>query len=53
MPYTVACSSCDAELRIPDNAIGRTFKCPKCGKPVTMDVAAAPRVEPPISVLVP
>ena len=34
MPITVVCMSCGARLRGPDNAAGRTFVCPKCGKPV-------------------
>lgn len=31
MSVFVSCSSCGAKLRAPDNAAGRTFKCPKCG----------------------
>lgn len=34
MPHTVVCTSCGARLRGPDNAAGRTFECPKCGKPL-------------------
>jgi predicted RNA-binding Zn-ribbon protein involved in translation (DUF1610 family) len=40
MPLTVACTSCGAKLRAPDNAAGRAFKCPKCGTRVTVDSAA-------------
>src|SRR4051794_33702252 len=28
---TVACSTCGARLRAPDNAAGRRFKCSRCG----------------------
>ncbi|HTU93188.1 MAG TPA: hypothetical protein VMF69_24120 [Gemmataceae bacterium] len=51
MPVTVACTSCGAKLRAPDNAVGRSLKCPKCGKPVTVDAITA---QPPVaSVLTP
>jgi hypothetical protein len=45
MPLTVVCTSCGARLRGPDNAAGRTFECPRCGKPVT---ATAITTEPPV-----
>jgi predicted RNA-binding Zn-ribbon protein involved in translation (DUF1610 family) len=31
MSLSITCSSCGAKLRAPDNAAGRTFKCPRCG----------------------
>lgn len=31
MSLSIACSSCGAKLRAPDNAAGQSFKCPKCG----------------------
>jgi Domain of unknown function (DUF4190) len=36
MPIEVACGKCGAKLRAPDNAAGRTAKCPKCGSPITV-----------------
>jgi hypothetical protein len=30
MPINVTCSSCNATLRAPDNAVGKQIKCPKC-----------------------
>lgn len=56
MPVSVACSSCGTKLRAPDAAIGRTFKCPKCGNSVQVatstdrSVAPIPEVkhDPPI-----
>lgn len=36
MSLSVACLSCGAKLRAPDNAAGKSFKCPKCGKPVSV-----------------
>lgn len=39
MPLLVACTSCGAKLRAPDQAAGRTLKCPKCGRPITVDSA--------------
>src|SRR5262249_29984207 len=48
MPLSISCSSCGAKLRVPDNAVGRSFKCPKCGHQisvaaVTASVAERPR----------
>jgi hypothetical protein len=40
MSLVIACSSCGAKLRAPDNASGRTLKCPKCCKPVAVTSAA-------------
>ena len=41
MPLSFACSSCGAKLRAPDNATGRTFKCPQCGMLVTVGPVAS------------
>jgi predicted RNA-binding Zn-ribbon protein involved in translation (DUF1610 family) len=45
MPLSVACSSYGAKLRAPDNAIGRTFKCPNCGNQLAVAAVSASRVE--------
>ncbi|MBA2227016.1 MJ0042-type zinc finger domain-containing protein [Thermogemmata fonticola] len=31
MSILVACPSCGARLKVPDNAAGKTVQCPKCG----------------------
>ncbi len=31
MPITVACSSCNRKLRVPDDLLGKRVKCPTCG----------------------
>ena len=41
MPLSIACSSCGAKLRVPDNATGRTIKCPQCGMLVTVATVAS------------
>lgn len=46
MSFTIACSSCGAKLRVPDKAVGRTFKCPKCGNQVAVSGVTSSRVEP-------
>lgn len=46
MPLLVACMSCGAKLRVADKAIGQTFHCPKCGKPVT---AGSFTAQPPVA----
>lgn len=32
MPISVACPTCGAKLKTPDNAAGKKIKCPKCEK---------------------
>jgi predicted Zn finger-like uncharacterized protein len=39
MPIAIACPSCSGKFKAPDNAAGRTVKCPKCGS--TIDVPDA------------
>jgi predicted Zn finger-like uncharacterized protein len=41
---TVECSSCHSKIRVPENAIGKKGKCPKCGTVITI---AAPEEPPP------
>jgi WD40 repeat protein len=53
MPSTVSCPSCKQTLRIPDTALGKAIRCPKCqtafrtnpgaAPPPSAAVAAAPR----------
>jgi hypothetical protein len=52
MSLSVACSSCGAKLRAPDNAVGRAFKCPKCGNQISVAAAFSPRPEQPRSLQV-
>lgn len=48
MPLTIACPSCPAKLKVPENAAGRRVKCPKCGGVMTVPADAAPSgAEPP------
>ena len=42
MPMTVACPHCDANLKMPDTAAGKTVKCPKCSKPFAAPEAESP-----------
>jgi LSD1 subclass zinc finger protein len=42
MPIIVACSQCRKSLQVPDQALGKTVRCPLCQKTF---VAAAPPVE--------
>jgi hypothetical protein len=30
MPISVICPSCNSRIRLPDNAAGKRFRCPKC-----------------------
>ncbi len=34
MPIAIVCSSCRGKFKAPDNAAGRTVKCPKCGSAI-------------------
>lgn len=34
MSLLIACKSCGAKLRVPDNAEGQSFKCPKCSNAI-------------------
>lgn len=34
MPIKVACPICSSAFKAPDNAAGKTAKCPKCGGPI-------------------
>ena len=31
-PYQTACSSCSAKIKVKDELVGKSIKCPKCGK---------------------
>ena len=35
MPISFSCSNCGKKLKAPDNAAGKSSKCPQCGSPVT------------------
>jgi predicted RNA-binding Zn-ribbon protein involved in translation (DUF1610 family) len=43
MPLSISCSTCGAKLRVPDNAAGRKFKCPKCGNQILVAPVTASR----------
>lgn len=30
MPLTIQCDTCGAKMKVPDNAVGKKVKCPKC-----------------------
>jgi hypothetical protein len=42
MPLSLTCPSCGARLRAPDRAAGRTIQCPKCKKPMAVQVVSPP-----------
>jgi predicted Zn finger-like uncharacterized protein len=44
MPVNITCPNCKARIKAPDSALGKTLKCPKCGKPIAV---AAP--DPPVA----
>jgi hypothetical protein len=52
MPVPISCPACGARLKAPDNAAGRTFRCPRCQAPVVVpgsgptDFAFGPTVGP-------
>jgi predicted Zn finger-like uncharacterized protein len=48
MPAMVQCPSCSARLNLPDSAVGKRVKCPKCGNTITPAAAAEeqPRKQP-------
>src|SRR5262249_25140944 len=35
MPISFLCPQCGKKLKAPDNAVGKSSKCPGCGSPVT------------------
>jgi predicted RNA-binding Zn-ribbon protein involved in translation (DUF1610 family) len=41
MAIVVACSGCNSQLRVRDQLIGKSFKCPKCGQILRADVPVA------------
>lgn len=55
MPFTIACPGCDSKLKATEALVGKTIKCPRCGKPVLIQgpkpaaAAATPRLELPPS----
>lgn len=40
MPITVRCPDCSAKLNAPDDAVGKTIRCPRCGSTTTVPVPA-------------
>lgn len=44
MPIQVACPSCKSTFNAPDDAAGKTAKCPSCGGPITIPAATAEEV---------
>jgi predicted Zn finger-like uncharacterized protein len=54
MPNTIHCPSCNRELRVPDDLLGKKVKCPACSTTFTASVAgpeAAPQAAPSPAVL--
>jgi predicted Zn finger-like uncharacterized protein len=46
MPIIVACPSCNGQLRVADDLIGRKVRCPACN--TTFDVSESPSEPPPL-----
>jgi predicted Zn finger-like uncharacterized protein len=46
MPITITCPSCHQKLGVPDDATGKSIRCPKC-----LQVFKAPALEPPIEAI--
>jgi hypothetical protein len=40
MPISIACPLCQAQVKLPDNAAGRKFRCPKCKGVIAVKPAA-------------
>jgi uncharacterized protein len=55
MLFTIACPGCDSKLKATEALLGKTVKCPRCGKPVVVEepkpaaAATMPRLELPSS----
>ena len=47
MPVQVACPACGRQLKVPDNLIGKTVKCPGCQQPFQTAVEGPPPLPPP------
>jgi predicted Zn finger-like uncharacterized protein len=47
MHLTIDCSFCKTHLRVPENAAGRTVRCPRCGTAVRVPGAEVPLAEAP------
>src|SRR5262245_18176980 len=49
MPISFSCPQCGKKFKAPDNALGKSSKCPGCGSPVTCPepIYDAELVEPP------
>jgi predicted Zn finger-like uncharacterized protein len=41
MPLVIACPSCKAKLKVPENAVGKAVKCPGCGTALQVPASAA------------
>jgi hypothetical protein len=41
MPIPVVCPSCNSQVRLPDNAAGKRFRCPKCQGAIPGPAASA------------
>lgn len=48
MPVSLICKSCNTKLRAPDNAVGRTLKCPRCMTAMPVVKAQPPRAVNPL-----
>jgi hypothetical protein len=47
MPVQVACPACGRQLKVPDNLLGKTVKCPGCQQPFQTSVDEPPPPSPP------
>lgn len=45
MPIAVKCTHCGSRLKAKDSLVGKTLKCPGCGKPVVVSETAATALE--------
>lgn len=47
MPVLTTCPDCSAKMRVPDHAVGKQIKCPKCGGTFTVTAGGASPPPPP------
>src|SRR5688500_613268 len=43
MPISIACPLCQARVRLPDDAAGKKFRCPKCKGVISVKAPAPPK----------
>lgn len=43
MPISIACPLCQSRVRLPDDAAGKKFRCPKCKGTISVKAPAPPK----------